>query len=188
MGIKRIRDWSYPAVEDIEGLLQWARDHHREHMEESAARILDLSEFDHAKYMSDVYLSSTQANLVDTTWTTVELDTEITDSGSRFDTTTFTYTSPMERKYYVSGSVAFTNCVVDKWYAMRILKGASTTVLSSAQYITTGNALVQGSRLISLDAGDTLKLQAISYSGDNTVDVYGNATVQTTWMTVYIVG
>jgi len=44
MTIKRVREWSYPHVDELEGLLQWAKDHHREHMEEAVARVVDFTD------------------------------------------------------------------------------------------------------------------------------------------------
>ena len=44
MSIRRIRDYSYPDTDSLEGLIEWARKHHYDHMEEGAARIIDSQE------------------------------------------------------------------------------------------------------------------------------------------------
>ena len=183
------REWSYPNVDDTDGLLQWARDHHREHMELEARRIEELAEFDHYKYMVAVHLSATQENLTNNTWTTVELDNEDIDSGSRFNTTTHQFTAPMSRRYCIAGSIAFLNCVANTWYAGRIRLIDSKTLAYNNAF-TDGNAdvAVSMSRMVDLDEGDVLELQALSNSGDNTVDIYGNDAAIYTYFTAYVVG
>jgi hypothetical protein len=53
MGVRRIRDYAYPDATSLEELIEWARLHHYDHMEEGAQSILDIREaIDEAKRYS----------------------------------------------------------------------------------------------------------------------------------------
>jgi len=189
MGLIEPQEWSYPYVDEIEGLIQWARDHHREHIEFEARRVQELAEFDHYKYMVSAHLSTTQTNLVNGTWTKVELDTADLNHGSCLNATTHQFTVPVSRRWCISASIYFTNCVTDKWYGGRIRKVDTVDLAYDHFYVPgSGNAIVTMARMVELDEGDVLELQAVSNSGDNTVDIYGSDVIIGTFFTAYVVG
>jgi hypothetical protein len=43
-------------------------------------------------------------------------------------------------------------------------------------------------RMVELAEDDVLELQAVSFSGDNTVDIYGSDVIIGTFFTAYVVG
>jgi len=88
----------------------------------------------------------------------VNTETEIFDTGSEFNTTSFLFTAAIEGYYCVLGSIsAKTILESTKKYTLEIYK--VSTLISQAITVGTGYAeTIKTSSLVHLDAGDTLQM------------------------------
>lgn len=138
----------------------------------------------HADCLVSVYLNVAQNNLVNNTWTTVQLAQENFDVGSNFNTGTYTFTAPADGYYYVAFSVGFGNTIVgNKRYMARVYDGSNARIQATFSVgDSTGAINAGGSKLLYLSENDTLVLQALSSSGGDTVDLI--AYDQYTYLTI----
>jgi len=135
-----------------------------------------------------VYLSANQENLVDATFTTVELDTEAYDVGSDFNTTTHVFTAPVTGYYFIQIFAVFSNVVADKRYNISIyVDGSRYFTVSETLGTDTDAPYLGSSGIVKLTAAETVVMHARSDSGDNTVDLYAAATSGTE-MSIHLIG
>lgn len=124
-----------------------------------------------------LYRAAAQPDLVDSTWTQVQINTIPVGGGfidGIEDTGNYRITVNRTGYYLLMGQVSFLNCVVSKAYGVRILEGGLEKE-NAASYghasIGTTALSVLVSNLRYLAAGTILTLEAVSYSGGNTVDI-----------------
>lgn len=128
------------------------------------------------------YLSATQVDLVDNTYTKILLDTESYDVGSDFASNKFT--APVTGYYSVNALITFTSVVADKQHTGAIYINGT---LNRYFYFHSSNASnISGafSDVIYLTAADYVELYGRHISGVNTVDVSGGA--EHTFMTIHL--
>jgi len=122
-------------------------------------------------------MSTDHLNLTSGTYTLMEVDTELFDVGSNFNTSTHLFTAPATGYYFIRWSTEFENVVADKRYVAAIaLNGSTASFYGYAidhSGITT-SFQVQGSGIFSLTSGDTIGLWCKNDAGVNTVDVGGS--------------
>jgi hypothetical protein len=122
------------------------------------------------------YLSSAQADLVNTSATLVNLDAESYDIGSDFNTTTHLFTAPVTGYYDVKAQVHLSSVVVNKEYHLFIKRDSTDVLHNWNNSPATLVNLIFSMRIedtIYCTAGQTLGLWVQSDSGGNTVDLYG---------------
>ena len=125
-----------------------------------------------------LYLGSDQLNLIDEVPTEVLLDTIGTGFTDAIENTVAHCITPGQAGYYlVLGAVMFLNVVAAKNYRSGVLVN-STDYYNSPMYYAAGGVYfsVPTFDLIKLTATDYVQLIAISYSGDNTVDIQSGIT------------
>lgn len=124
------------------------------------------------------YLSTDQLNLVDDTYTLVNLDTETYDVGANFDTTTHLFTAPAAGYYRVYIVVEYKNgtVVADKRFVARATKNTSDVLFYANGHSAMTNSLqINNSDVVHLDADDTVKLECKASIGANTCDILSGA-------------
>ena len=130
-----------------------------------------------------VYMSTTQDNLTDATWTKVVLDSEVFDDGANFDSATnYRYVAPHDGKYLVTANVQWrtTGLVADKRYGCNIYVNGTSVKVNYLQSSVASQALTNTvSVLLNLTATDYIELYAIQSSGGNAVDIQGGTVPQT---------
>lgn len=119
------------------------------------------------------YLSADQDNLVDNTWTQVQLNT--TELNVGLTLSSYTVTVSIKGLYWVYGRVHLNDLVTDKRYDMGIYINDSLAATREAHASFTGNMGLDVGKIFLLDKDDTIKLYARSQSGDNTVDITGGS-------------
>ena len=119
------------------------------------------------------YINAAQDNLVDSTNTRVNLDSESYDYGGNFSVVTHLFTAPIAGRYLFVGQVGYKNQIVNKRYSAMIFKNAAVKNINTA-YCTdvSENTFSTAVAIFDMVAGDTASLYARSDSGDNTVDIY----------------
>lgn len=118
------------------------------------------------------YLSATQENLVDSTWTKVLLDTENYDIGSDFASNKFT--APINGYYLVTAQITFINTVADKEFDLAIYKSGVFSYLTAVRSGSASSMYVPfAPRILYLTATQYLELYARAVAGVGTVDVIG---------------
>jgi len=138
-------------------------------------------------HMARAYLSGgDQLNLVDATWTKVNLNTADYDPGSDFDTTNNRYIAPVAGYYLIACNVAFINLVADKRYRLGWSRDATNIEGYCAYHASFTDPLYGNfSDIEHLNAGEYVYCMAMSNSGGNTVDIYGGAASEdTTFMSI----
>jgi len=131
------------------------------------------------------YLNAAQTGLVDTVSTIVNLDTEVYDIGSDFNTTTHLFTAPITGYYLIIGNVAFTSVVTAKQYQARIMVDANLVAVTDAVIGAALDPYVHVSSIEAVAAGSTIGLYAVSNSGDNTTNLV-NSYVYPCYMSVHL--
>lgn len=135
------------------------------------------------------YLNAAQDNIVDSTDTLVNLDTEDFDAATDFNTTTHLYTVNTAGRYILIGQVGWKPQVADKRHYVQIKEtGGPTTLLHRASYnnTATGWFHVNVSGILALSSGDTIGLYARQEEGVNTPDLWNGKT--NTFMAIWLVG
>jgi hypothetical protein len=126
----------------------------------------------------------TQDNLVNTTPTKVTLDAETYDVGANFASNKFT--APFNGYYHITGTIEFVNAVADKGYVASIYVNNAAVAnawSTNGGYTTACAATVTDT--VYLAATDYVELFAISYSGDNTVDINNGSA--NTYLSIHLV-
>jgi len=123
------------------------------------------------------YLSTTQS-ITSGTWTKVQFDNEVYDTGSAYDPTTnyrFTVPSGEGGKYFISGQGRLLGSYLT-WGQLGIYKNGTINVNNGGQFGTNDYRLaINVSRVLELSAGDYIEIYAyltgtsLSVEGANTV-------------------
>lgn len=104
------------------------------------------------------------------TWTTLELDDEHVDSGSDFNTGTYTFTAPADGIYLLMGSARFNVDTAGDNCQIRLLKDGSANVgFTAAEAPGTGAFSINTQRIMSLSSGDTIALQVQNVNNNDTI-------------------
>lgn len=121
------------------------------------------------------YLGTTHDNLVNTTYTLMELDTESKDIGSNFNVTAgnYKFVAPINGEYTVMTNLVFTNPIANKRYVSIIYKNGAGLLYVEQHTAVAENMIIGRSIIYDLDATDYLQLYARSLSGEDTVDILG---------------
>ena len=135
------------------------------------------------------YLSTTQSN-ISTGFTTVNLDAEIFDVNSDFNTSTYTFTAPVTGKYLVTMNLRLDD--VDTAFQWIYLVGESSNrnyylnVIDPRMLAQDGNWSWVGSSLVDMDANDTFLMRTRSSAhGAAQMDIAGGTATSTeTTMTI----
>ena len=127
------------------------------------------------------YLSADQLNIVDTTWTPVEIDTEDYDVGGNFNTGTYTFIAPVAGYFHISGQVIWlgASVVADRqyWTGISVNDVIVAAIPAQAAYVGPVGASISTDLLLAVD--DEVKLEAYCNTGVGTVDIDGGAAWQT---------
>lgn len=137
------------------------------------------------------YLNTTQSN-IPTGFTTVQLNAEIYDVNSDFNTSTYTFTAPVTGKYLVTMNLVMTD--VDTAFQWIYLVGVSSNrnyylnQIDPRMLASDGTWSWVGSSLVDMDANDTFIMRTRSSAhGAAQMDIAGgtaNATETTMTMTL----
>jgi len=130
------------------------------------------------------YLNAAQNNLVNGTWTVVNLDTENYDIGNDFDTTNHKFVVPLTGYYLICGSVTFANPVVDKRYGVGIYHDTTQKAIHLVTVALSVGIAVPVSTILHLTASNNIYLKAKSDSGGDTVDL--STGDQNTYLAVHL--
>lgn len=122
------------------------------------------------------YLNAAQTNLTDGTWTLVNIDTEVYDIGSDFNTTSHLFTAPVTGYYLITGKVLYDNPVADKTYKCAIYVDGAAVQENWAHSARIDTVGVQTTAIYAVTAGQTIGLYARVDTGANTVDLSSSAT------------
>ena len=139
-------------------------------------------------HMVTAWLDGDQNNITAGGSVLVALDTEIMDIGNDFSTATHLFTVPHTGYYFVIGSIGWKPQVISKLYYVQIgatgggnLCQANYRTTSATTYFT-----INTSKIVYLEASDTVGLYALNDSGDNTSDL--NGTVNNTYLSIVYLG
>lgn len=131
-------------------------------------------------------LGTNQANIGSGAWVTIQLDTEQHDTGSNFNTGTYTFTVPTTGCYHIEGSAYLYDVIADgEALALRFYKNGSTAISANqliAAKANTGHT-IKTSDIVCLTATDTLVLQ-VKVGVSANADIYNNLTF--TYMAVHL--
>lgn len=125
------------------------------------------------------YLNVQQDNLVTGTPTLVNLDTEVTDDGNDFNTTTHLYTVPSDGLYLVNAKISYTSVVTDKRYSAIIYVNGAEAAQTIFHASHAQRAVVPVVYLAEFNSGDTVGLYGFTDAGVNTVDIDDGITLTT---------
>lgn len=132
--------------------------------------------------------TSTQDNIATGTQTHVLLNAEVYDTGSNFNTSTSTFTAPLDGYYNITGSVGWVTgtIIADKrWFtAIRVNDVEKTAGNQHSSH--TGSIVANCTDRLYLAAGDTVKLYAFHDGGAATPDI--NTGQNVTFLTIDYVG
>ncbi|NLA96585.1 MAG: hypothetical protein GX838_07080, partial [Clostridiaceae bacterium] len=135
-----------------------------------------------------VYMAAGQSNLTDNTYNIIALDTETYDTGSDFNTGTYTYTAPVSGYYYISARTETTSASTpaDKRFVMAVYKNSAGMLYDVRHSALASNSIsFHISSVEYLAANDTLDLRFRPNGiGGNTLDIVGTTTG--TWMSVHL--
>jgi len=119
------------------------------------------------------WMSATQEDITNATNTLVELDSEVYDIGSNFNTTTHKFVCPVPGKYQAIGCIGYGDVVADHRYTCAIAVGGTAQIWpnqhSSLAISIYASALYQASQ----SGNDEITLVAYNDSGTNNVDIAG---------------
>jgi len=118
-------------------------------------------------------LTANHLNLVNTVPTKLSFNGENFDNGGNYDTVNCWFLCPRDGVYSARAVVCFNNLVANARYDVTVYKNGAPKLwtLGSVSYLPHNTIICSG--LIKCVAGDKLDVYVTSYSGGNTVDVYG---------------
>jgi hypothetical protein len=135
-----------------------------------------------------VFRNAEQSDLVNGTWTKVQLNAQLYNPGNYFDkTTNFRFTSPITGYYQIIGSVSFANLVADKRYLAGIYQDGTLMSQGEAHAAVASNLTVSVSDILLLSKDSYVELWAQSNAGANTVDIAGSAYNYLTYMAIHLI-
>ncbi len=135
---------------------------------------------------SRAYRAADQLNLVNGVWTKVLCTSESFDPGSFYDAANSRFIAPQSGYYQVNACVRFKDVVADKEYGAAIYANGTNVAKSLVHASLVGSVLsAVVSDLVYVAAGQDIELYALSRSGDDAVDVYGEEA--STWFSIFYV-
>jgi hypothetical protein len=139
------------------------------------------------KYLMRATISASQTGLTAGTWTTVQFNTITYDLNSNFNTSTYTYTAPVNGYYDCRARVSMGGGVTaNVKFGVALLQNSSRVSITYKQTYTTNEFGVQLNDVLYLVAGDTLKVQV--YNGSTvTQQTIGFAYNTTMNFSVYLI-
>lgn len=139
------------------------------------------------------YLSAPTANNVtgDATQYTVLYDTTIVTDGN-YNTGTGIYTAPATGRYLVSGSVMFTNLGAGHINGQVLITSTGVTyipwIINAYGASSSTQLTLPFCTVISLTAGDSLKVNCLAAGSTKTVGIIGSGSPYSSWFSCYLVG
>jgi len=127
------------------------------------------------------YLSADQDNLVNNTWTLVQLNTELHDIGSNWNSSTYLFTAPVPGIYEISimGVIDTTDASADKRVAVACYKNGSAQAYGNYQTSTTDYFSMPLWCRLEMTLGQYAQMYAKSEYGDDTMDMNGGSYKET---------
>lgn len=113
-------------------------------------------------YKFAAYMNANQTLTTGGTYYTIQYNTELFDSNSNYNNSTYIYTVPITGFYMIGCQAQLLSQAGAVFIIGLALNGTSETHRMVEIPNTTGNITVQGCRLISLTAGDTMRVLARS--------------------------
>jgi hypothetical protein len=138
-------------------------------------------------------LSSSVTNVTgDSTVYTVAFNNVIFDNGSNFNTGTATFTAPVTGIYFFGWNLYMQNIGAAHSDAATLLNAtsvANTEINQSAAFALSagGELAIQGSRLVSMSATDTLTFKLVVVGSTKTVGLFGSNTDPRTYLNGYLI-
>jgi hypothetical protein len=127
--------------------------------------------------------------IANTSYTKLEMDAEVFDTDSKYDTSTYRFTPTVAGQYWVWGKFRFDDGVDIGSAIMAFFKNG--TIISKTTEFTTDVTTLMFGIIVELDSDDYLEIYAYQNSGGNVV-VNGNATYPEqdsgTWGAYRIIG
>jgi hypothetical protein len=105
--------------------------------------------------------------IADLTSTTVEFDTELFDTGSDFDTGTYTYTAPSAGKYMFTVSAYGFGLTAGDVFKFLLLKNGSSIGTSNVEYTVSTDARRGNTWVVDLASSDAIKINCLHDHGSN---------------------
>ena len=141
----------------------------------------------------NVFANAVQSS-ISTSYTTVQMNAEIFDTNSDFDTSTYTFTAPVTGKYLLQAHVSIRELPLNAgWFLVGILTSNGAYNFSRT---TTPYDADFGGTLFSLpvtvvadmDANDTAYVRVYQFSGTAQTDIYGHSSNPYTYFSGYLLG
>jgi hypothetical protein len=129
--------------------------------------ILDLAGGGGSEYFY-AYAASTQV-VATSTYTTIVLDTELFDTGSNFNVSTYTYTVPSDGKYFLAAAGGLDELTDQKSWVMDIKVGGAIKLSSRDQAAATAafSQVLSFSGILALSTSDAVILTVWHDNGSN---------------------
>ena len=118
-----------------------------------------------------VYLNAAQNNLTNETIIKINLDVEVYDIGSNFNTTTHYFTTPIAGRYFLEAYTTYSSTVADHSYYASFEKNDVSLLALSQTVSTSVYASPICLAICDLSANDTIKSIAWHDAGNNNVDL-----------------
>ena len=137
--------------------------------------------------------TSDTSALSSNTWTTIAFNSEDFDTGSDYNTSNGIFSAPAAGYYHFSWQIRFQNMSTATDYIWTKLNTTDEDILAGLVRIDDfANATIAywqtgGSATVHLDAGDTVKVQALQVSSTTSVTVDGSTSNYQSWFTGHMV-
>jgi len=124
------------------------------------------------------------------TFWTVEFDATLFNHQSVFDTSTYTFTAPVDGVYSFSAQLlrGSEGTSTSANLYMNFTRNAGTIEFNTASNITSDLETYYLTGLAKLEAGDTAKIVYIASGGTDNLEIYGTTTSLETYFTGYLIG
>lgn len=136
--------------------------------------------------ITSVYLGTSQTDITSGVITKVQLDTEIYDPNSRFDTSNYKFVVVKEGYYMINTKVTWSASVVDKKYTSFIYKNGVADTRSIQHSSRVDNLDILNVNILYLDKNDYVELFTLHNEGVNTPDILAGK--NNTYMQVHLLG
>lgn len=133
-----------------------------------------------------VFLSATQSNIANATFTKVEFDSVDFDTGDNYDNeTNFRYTVPSAGMYFISADLHWIDVVASKRFATEIRKNGARYKFESYNSSFADAVTSHADAVMSLAADDYIEIFAYHDSGVDTPDLYGYGSIRFSSLCIY---
>jgi len=124
------------------------------------------------------YLSASQSNITNITWTKINFNAETYDLMGRFDVANYKFTAPVKRYYRIHGQVTIdkTDLVADVSYWVRIyVNGVGKTIFLSPSPVggNTHHHAIRFNETLLVDKNEDLEIYFYHSAGADTIDILG---------------